>query len=328
MSTSFTLPPNYNLRPEIVKRFQMDKPSIIFTNGPTGSGKSSLLAKTLELIYKTQKPTFESFLIDDYVEQSETYKNKVKDIIRDFNCGQPSETCNLENPSQTLLSAFASAYFEVRNKGPCNKPPVTSLSCKDVYNDDLMNAIKQNKNILIETTGKKIPLDYLQKLLPLTNENYNVIFVYSIVNFEELMKRNKSRAKNQMKAFIDSNYADPAPRLPDISPEAFKQSTKDIEQTLVTLRNICLRQGRPPKETCGDINSNGNYVLLIFDNNAKVSDLIYDSRSNDKFMSDGEFISLLSKYSLSGGKRRRRTVRKRNVRRKTVRRRKYKNRNN
>ena len=304
---SFDLPRQYNIRPSCIKKFNPRNPSIIFTNGPTGSGKSGLLVKTIELMYYTKniEPlNFQSFLIDDYVENSDAYKSKVKDIITNFDCNNPSSTtCNLENPSPELLQAFSKAYFKVRRDGPCYPEPKEQKGCKDFLDDDLTKAITSKQNIIIETTGKKIPSEYLDKLISITNlADYNIIFVYSLVSFEDLKIRNKSRARNGIKSFIGSEYANPAPRLPDISDVAFKNVTNNIERTLITLRNICMRCGNPNKETCGEINSGRNFILLIYDNNEQRSKLIYDSRTSDQFLSDQEFISILSRYNLSGGK--------------------------
>ena len=127
----------------------------------------------------------------------------------------------------------------------------------------------------------------------MSNE-YNIIFSYALVNFYKLLDRNKLRSLKQMKLFNNSNYLTPAPRLPNISIDEFKKTTKNIERMLVLLRNVCLRRGRPPIDICGVINSNPNNILLIFDNDDIQSKLIYNSLTNDKFMSEQEFITLLT----------------------------------
>ena len=112
-----------------------------------------------------------------------------------------------------------------------------------------------------------------------------------------------------IKQFIDDDSRN-APRLPDISRTSFKRATDTILKTLITLRNMCLRLGKPNDIRCGNdeqtpprptnlINSKGNYVLLIFDNNNR-SKLIYDSRSrHDSLMTSGEFVTLLSRFALN-----------------------------
>jgi energy-coupling factor transporter ATP-binding protein EcfA2 len=301
---TFDVPTGYNLRPMLAKKFDIKKPVIVFTAGSTGSGKSTLLNKIIKLLYKTETPIFESFLIDNYVENSNAYKQKVDKIIEDFKCNEEkSDTCDLENPSKQLLDVFSESYINVRTDGPCFDPPEEAKGCKHFYWHDWQEAIKQNKNILIETTGRGIPLGYLKDLLKITSLNdYNVVFCYSIVSFDEVIKRNKSRARHQMNTYIQDKSKS-APRLPDISEVAFKESTRNMIDTLNTLRNICLRIGRPPKSVCGEINSGGNFVLLIFDNNNLRSKLIYDSRTSDYYLTDVEFKKLLHPYGLSGGRR-------------------------
>ena len=292
------------LRAETVTKFNPDRPTIIFTSGPTGSGKSSLPEKVLDIFFKkSYDVTIRNFLIDDYVESSDTYKNNVKDIIRDLDCNkdETTETCNLNEPSKALLEAFGDAYFDVRQNGPCGLEPNPEFSCKLTMLNQIIEAIQANDNILIETTGKKIPIEYLKTLASFTSiHNYNVLFVYAIVTFETLMERNKTRASRQMKEFIESNYENPAPRLPDISFDVFKKSTANIEKTLITLRNKCMRLNQPSKDACGPINNDGSFILLIFNNDDAKSKLIYDSRSSfDNLMSDREFITYLQKYHLA-----------------------------
>jgi len=297
------------------------KKTVIFTSGPTGSGKSRLLNQIIKILFWNVLPdtypkkfndddekmtsikeylNFKSLLIDDYVENSEAYKEKIIKIINDFDCNnKESNNCDLENPSKELLKEFTDSYFEIREKGPCFDTEIIK-SCKYYFNIDLQNAIKNKDNILIETTGKKIPLDYLNLIFANTNLNeYNFIFAYSITNLNNLIIRNKSRANKSMKTFIDSNYEGPAPRLPDISERNFKKITSGIEKTLVKMRNNCMRRKKPNKESCGDINNSANFILLIFDNNEETK-LIYDSRkASDYGLTETQFISLLSKYELS-----------------------------
>jgi len=294
---SFDFSNNYNLRPEQQFKFDYNKPSVIFTAGPTGAGKSSLVKKTLELLYKNKElPVFYSFLVDDFIENSDEYKSRVKKSIIDFECNKTTEVgskCDIITPDKDLNDALENAYFDIRRNGPCNKDH--KESCDEYYDKSWHDAVDSKMNIAIEITGKKFPLDYLKYF-----QDYNVVFVYSLVNFDTLIQRNKSRAINSMQNFLlDDNQ--PAPRMPVIIPNILKAATKKINDTLLLLRNICLRRGRPPQEICGPINSNGRYVLLIYDNNNIRSKLIYDSRTSDNLMTEQEFITLLSQFQLSGG---------------------------
>jgi hypothetical protein len=309
---SFTVSPNYKVKKNVIN---YNNPTLIITSGPTGSGKSSLLKKTLELIFKNKlsENDFKSISIDDYVQNSISYKNKIKNIISDFRCNntQNSVSCDLVNPSELLLKAFSDAYFEVRSKGPCFEDD--KMSCNNYFDNEMIVAMNKGENIIMETTGQRIPLWHIESLFKYAPKDrpYNVIFVNSLVNFDELVIRNKTRALQQLTEFIESGFEGPAPRLPDISFEKYKQSTRDIEKTLITLRNKCMRLTKGTLNICGAnenkedvplINRSGNYTLLIFDNNDRKSKLIYDSRTNDNLMNEQEFITLISKYNLSGGR--------------------------
>jgi len=313
---------NYNLRPEIIKKFNYNSPTVIITAGPTGSGKSLLLSKSLEILYKNRiAPIYKTFLIDDYVDNSKMYKEIVNSVIDKFNCNEntsPGSKCDILNPNPELVKELDKAYFEVRENGPCDD---SGKSCKELYNIDIINAIKNSENILIETTGKNIPLKYINTINTITQNSglpdYNFLFVYSILDFEPLIDRVKSRFKNSMNSYLN-NKLNSAPRLPNVSRDIFKQKSAEIIKKLIKLRNVCMRLGRPTDIECGPINSKGNFVLFIFDNNTMPSKLIYDSRSNDVFMTNSEFITLLQSYGLEGGKGKT-TRRKNNLKRKTKR---------
>jgi energy-coupling factor transporter ATP-binding protein EcfA2 len=325
---SFIAPNPYNLRPNQRTKFNYDKPTIIITAGPTGSGKSSLLNKALNLLYKdSQPPTYKSFLIDDYVENSQNYKAMIDTVIDKFGCNQsiaPDSPCDVVNPNQELVDDLVQAYFEIRENGPCDS---SGKSCKELFNVELRTAIENRENILIETTGKEIPLKYINRIAEFAGlTNYNFLFMYSILDFVPLLERVKSRFKKSMISYLNDKNG-PAPRIPDTSVETFKKKTSKIITTLIKLRNVCLRLGRPRDPECGVINSNGNFILLIFDNNKMPSKLIYDSRTSHNLMTDGEFITLLHSYGLEGGSlnrskriKKRKTLRRKTLRRKTLRR--------
>jgi energy-coupling factor transporter ATP-binding protein EcfA2 len=300
---SFTTPEPYNLRPDQQTKFNYDNPTIIITAGPTGSGKSSLLDKALELLYKHREtPTYKTFLIDDYVDNSQSYKDIVDNIIDKYNCKEsiePDSPCDVANPNQELIDDLDKAYFEIRENGPCDS---SGKSCKEIFNVDLKTAIENRENILIETTGKDIPLKYISKIAQFAGlTNYNFLFMYSILDFNPLIDRVKSRFKKSMTSYLNDKNSS-APRISNISREPFKKKTSKIITTLIKLRNECLRLGRPSNPECGALNSNGNFILLIFDNNSMPSKLIYDSRTIHKLMTTGEFITLLHSYGLEGGK--------------------------
>jgi energy-coupling factor transporter ATP-binding protein EcfA2 len=119
---SFIAPNPYNLRPEQQTKFNYDKPTIIITAGPTGSGKSSLLDKALELLYKHKKtPTFKTFLIDDYVDNSQSYKDIVNNIkpkvilLNAIHDGPIEVVVTKEIPDSTAMSRQVSKSSKCSN---------------------------------------------------------------------------------------------------------------------------------------------------------------------------------------------------------------------
>jgi hypothetical protein len=296
------------------QKFDVNDPFVIFTTGPTGSGKSGLVRKTIQRLYPSIPVTnYESFILDDLIEKNDTYKQLINDILDKYDCRTSIDVgsrCNIQNPSQELIKDMNDAYWKIRqDKGYCG---VASESCDDLFNSQWKQAIREGKNIVIETTGRVIPWWFIKYFHTLSSKQYNIIFTYAVASFDILIQRNINRAMTNIKQFID-NGDNNAPRLPDISRTNFKKATDTILKTLITLRNICLRLGKSNDIRCGNdeqtppnptnlINNKGKYVLLIFDNNNR-SKLIYDSRSrNDNMMTNGEFVTLLSRFALNNEK--------------------------
>jgi len=284
-----------NLRARNNQKFNYKNPCMILTAGPTGSGKSDLTQIALELLYSTQGlPKCKKFLVDDLVEKSDLYKKKIDDIIEKFGCDKSISEgdCNLINPSPTILKHFEEAYMSTRKVGPCNS--LNPEPCNDIFKSSIKAAISDGKNISIETTGSKIPLDYVN-LVDLSK--YNIVFVYSLVSFDALLGRNTNRASKNMTTYLNDKTK-PGPRLPDVSEKEFKKNTSLIIQTIIKLRNVCLRRGRPPYNICQNIASGSPFTLLIYDNDGLAKKLVYNSRTSNDFMTDAEFVTFISRYKL------------------------------
>ena len=293
------------------QKFDDTNPFVIFTTGPTGSGKSGLVRKTIQRLYPSiPVPDYESFILDDIIEKNEMYKQLINAILDKYDCRisiDSGSICDIQNPSQELIKEINDAYWKIRqDKGYCG---VAGESCDDLFNNQWKQAVTEGKNIVIETTGRVIPWWFIKDFPALSGKQYNIIFTYAIASFDTLIQRNINRAMTNIKKFIDNGNSN-APRLPDISRTNFKRATDTILKTLITLRNVCLRLSKPNDLRCGNdeqtppkptnlINSKGKYVLLIFDNNNR-SKLIYDSRSrHDNLMTSVEFITLLSRFALN-----------------------------
>lgn len=284
-----------NLRARSTQKFNYDNPCLILTAGPTGSGKSDLTRIALELLYSSKSmPRCKKFLVDDLVENSDLYKKKIDDIIVKFGCDKSTYEgeCDLKNPSPALLNHFEEAYMSTRKVGPCTS--TMPESCNHIFKSRIKTAIEENKNISIETTGSKIPLEYVNLV---DTKKYNVVFVYSLVNFVALLGRNTDRASRNMTSYL-KDRTKPGPRLPDVSEKTFKNATSAIIQTIIKLRNICLRLGRPSASTCGSISSGSAFTLLIFDNDGPSKQLVYNSRTSNQYITDSEFITFISRYKL------------------------------
>ena len=283
---------------------QTEQPYFIVTAGPTGSGKSKVIDKTIEIM-KFDK-TYSKILIDDLVEKSEMYKTAVTTILENVkaDCAKEQPPCDTEkelgyykNPSQDLLKKFSDAYFAARASG--------CIGNCDAMNDELLkDAISKQSNIVLETTGMSIPTWLLKAPFIIPN-TYTVVFAYSIVQLDTLIDRNKNRIIESMKLF-NSDHNNPAPRLPNIEEAAFKPIVSNIKKVLVDLYANCVRRGHtdnPAKCSTTPINR-----LLIFNNNETDMTLAFDSQINDLDLDLDGFNELVTKLfgpKILGGRRRR-----------------------
>jgi hypothetical protein len=259
-----------------------NKPYLIVTAGPTGSGKSKVIDKTIEKMNFDR--THEKILIDDLVEKSEMYKTAVTEILKNVKedcvankppCSEEIELEYYKNPSEDLLKQFSNAYFSARESG-------CTGNC-NVMNDKLLkDAINNNSNIVLETTGTSIPTWLLQAPFIIPN-TYTVVFAYSVVQLDALIERNKNRIIESMKKF-NSDHNNPAPRLPNIEEAAFKPIVSKIKEVLLDLYKSCVRRGHTDNpDKCGKAPITR---LLIFDNNGKEMTLAIDSMDADNYRPD------------------------------------------
>ena len=93
------------------------RPYLIITNGPTGSGKSGLVNKTID--HFKIPPNHHTFLIDDLIESNKEYKHRIDALIIN-ECGShslcPSLVKRLNNPDSDFYEKFGAMYFDVRGK--------------------------------------------------------------------------------------------------------------------------------------------------------------------------------------------------------------------
>ena len=106
-----------------------------------------------------------------------------------------------------------------------------------------------------------------------------IIVTYSVVEFCELIRRNKSRAAATVEMFYSNTNSNDyiPPRLPDVRIDKYAKSVKKIikvfkKYNTENKRDICNIAGI--KRKC--------LRFLLFDNNTKEDILLYDSK-NDIF---------------------------------------------
>jgi hypothetical protein len=260
-------------------------PYILITAGPTGSGKSSLINKSLRYLSLEEPPEKNKFIIDTLVESYPNYKDKSTEILQKYfsNINKSSSDNIIKNTikkkinevvmipktnkSTSIFNEFTNAYWKTRPK------------ISKEFDNSIKSTIAKNENFILETTGYNFP-----SIIGWTNPKYNIFISYSLVEFCTLINRNIERMVEQIKLFLISNYS--APRLPDMRIDVFSSIIDIIMNKLIKIIEKC------NSENC-KTNKNFNapdgrhFCLLIFDNtksNTKNNDIpIFDSNKNKNF---------------------------------------------
>lgn len=276
----------------------------IITCGPTGSGKTKLVEATLKELGLECAP-YQSFLIDDLVENDADYKDLVSKIIQqiDEECkgDVACEESKFDNPSPELFKQFNDAYYSVRNGKSgigCQDLRDEGANCNEVLDSRIKNISQTTPPIVVfETKGTYIPEWLLHReWIP---EGYKVIVSYSLVSLKNLVERNKRRAYQGVQKF-KMDKSNPAPRLPDVSEKSFIESVNAIKQALKQLYLSCI-QTHQEKE-CGTVRVNR---LMLFDNNEGSHNLIFNVKPQAELTE--EFDSAIERSfqlegSMSGGR--------------------------
>lgn len=262
---------------DLKKQFENKIHYLIITVGPTGSGKSNLINKTTSML---KINNYVKILIDDLIENDQTYKEKIIEIIKTVkeNCENENinctENCDSEikkciekrysNPDIKLIADFNETYYASRKGESCMN--IKDVSCDELNDFKIKNTVSNKKNIVLEITGEIMPnwlFDY--KFIP---ENYQVILSYSLVNFDNLIARNESRLYDNIKKF-EENYYSPTPRLPEIRKDEFLNKCKIIKDNLIKLYEC--NNTEPLNNKCFKYDQ-----LLLFNNNTNM-ELVFDS---------------------------------------------------
>ena len=208
---------------------------LIVTNGATGSGKSSLIKKTISHYNLSNK--YSQFLIDDLIENNEHYKKAIDKLIleeckSDILCDKLRG--RLENPDGQMYQKFGTLYMKYRGKSTpqeewCDDKKKT---CDQLLDDMLGDAIQRGKNIVFETVGTYYVDWLISKLHDKNPDSYEVFYAFTIVDFCENIRRNKTRAVDSMASYIKNKQGNPAPRLPDVSEDPFRKNIQLIQENL------------------------------------------------------------------------------------------------
>ena len=241
---------------------------VVITMGPTGAGKSKLpeaVAQQLDL----RKGTLpHPLLVDDFVEGHPDYKRTVLNILMGMWEGKTEAQVEqlFNNPSARLLKEFGKAYYGVRTETEGCDPLLAVGNCDDANDTKLRLLLAQGKDVVVESTGEYVP-DWVAEFVAKhkrADYQYQIVYAFTLVNFEELIKRNQQRAFKAAKEFLE-DQTKPAPRFPDVGSGEngkFYGAVTKIRETIKTLI------------THPSAHSQSYSKLLLFDNNGKGMKLV------------------------------------------------------
>ena len=219
-----------------------ESPILLFICGPTGSGKSLLVDKTLEYIGKLDilgegNQNFKSY--DNIIETNSLYKRLMfalyyyhftdtsgnlisdKEInekinthvdVRDYNKALKLDKLKFEKPQDNGKMALAdyasSIYYAFRNRPSCEHTEIGGATCSRIYDKSIKDLIQKNESVAIETNATKGYKDFVGWYKDFTETNpdflkkYKVIYSYAFVEFCENIRRIKLRFTSGLKKFI------------------------------------------------------------------------------------------------------------------------------
>lgn len=244
-------------------------PYIIITNGVTGSGKSGLVLKTIAHYKLGSK--YQQFLVDDLVTSNSFYKEGIDNYIRK-ECKSltlcPSLREKLNDPNTQMYKTFGNLYFTTRGKTGQKLCNSNTQSCDDFLNDLLAQSIEKGDNIVFETTGSYYVKWLIDKL---QGHNYYVYYSFTILDFCDNIRRNKTRAVSSTAVYLKNRRVNQAPRLPDVSEYSFREN---VQKTGCNLFDLLQQRFFQTLSTLDH--------LIVFDNTTRKTVVIYDSDNADK----------------------------------------------
>lgn len=243
-------------------RCHCHRPYIFVTYGPTGSGKSTGVDQAIRYLgFKRVISKKHRFLIDDLVETSEMYKQYVKQIIKE-KCNKEVKLCsNLEasltHPDANIKQKFNDAYQTARKTG-CTSSPENNGSCDALLDERMKECITSGCDLIFESVGHYF-MDWFFTVYEssLRVYDYQIIFVYNSAPVVTLLNRNKTRALEDTRRFINDQNKKTvhAPRLPNIDVKEYTKTVRSVVKVFNTIVDIKLQDKGLP-----------DMRVLVFDN--------------------------------------------------------------
>lgn len=143
------------------------------------------------------------------------------------------------------VKEFADAYFNSRKNLNCSDGSTLldtpgGKNCDTENDDKFKEGLKMGKNIIFETTGEYYP-EWIFSTYKNELKNYKIVMVWSFADINNLMNRNKGRAKTDMELYIKSKGKGSAPRLPDVRKKTYVPKVKQIKTTFETIMTECVK---------------------------------------------------------------------------------------
>jgi len=217
-------PPN---RPEYVGLDKLNKLKFTLTIGLTGTGKSNIN----KMIREKNNGNTKELLVDNYVTSNSSYKKKVNKIINSKNIKNNTFYKNMEN---AYFSTRKTGCEHFENDNILNKGRTaligSQLGCDKKFDYDMFLALKSNKNIIYETTGRGFgSISWVFNIIP---RMYNIQLVFVLFNdLNVLSERNIKRGTNSLNNY-KKNKTKNAPRFPKADIDTFKNSFKLLLETI------------------------------------------------------------------------------------------------
>lgn len=274
--------------------------------GPTGVGKTGLLNK---IVHDLNIGDYVKISIDDYIEQSKDYKTKINTLLNFFDENKQNAikkiTQIVENNSihkkKLLTDIFNNIYSSNKHKS-CK--PASNLTCFEIHDHKLNDAIINKKNIFLELNGENDYTwffgsnafvdggKYTKKAVEiLVSDEYKKIIVYCGTSYNALLRSNKVRFLDTLNKCIN-NVCNP--RLGNF---LLKNIYKNILNNIINRLNndykilknkykcdimLYKRIGNKYKKINYDSNPSNKYKSIFFSTNQTIKQKIKKNIKNKK----------------------------------------------